>query len=97
MSSSYFDAIFWGILNHHDTFLFITCAFENQVVAFWLLNSDHLFDILISRLIAYLDIPWKLSSTDLAFELGEVVMLRSSYDFLLDFDSDPFGKTFEVH
>jgi hypothetical protein len=24
-------------------------------------------------------------------------MLRSSYDFLLDFDSDPFGKTFEVH
>ena len=94
MTSADFDAFDWSVLNHHDAFLFLAGALEDDIGAYRLLDPDHLLYLLIIVLILNLYIAGKFSPANLALELGKIVMLSSSDHFFLDFYSNPFNQAF---
>jgi hypothetical protein len=80
-------------LHDHYTLFLFAGSLEDKVGTFGSIEGDQFLAVYGAVMSSHLDEPWQLRLADFTLELGEVIVLSPSHDFLLDLDANPFCQT----
>ena len=96
MASSNLHAVLGSVLDDHYALLLLAGTLKDEVVSSGLVHADHFLRVPAAAA-GHLNIPGKLCLANLAFKLGEVIVLSASDHFLFNLDADPLGEALEVN